>query len=273
MTEYSALTISREKAVATVTLVGPGKGNAMGPDFWKEMPQAFAALDRDDDVRVVVVRGKGDNFSYGLDLKASAQVFAPLIGGENLVAERTRLHDMVLEWQEAFNCIVRCRKPVVAAVDGWCIGGGMNLLAACDIRVSTSDAKFSLREPQIAIVPDLGALQRLPSIIGEGATRLMAFTAGNFDAPWAERVGLVQQVYDDATAMEEGLTELCAQIVANAPHAVQGSKRVLEYSRDATTAAALEYVATWNSAFLQSKDLAEAFMAFAEGRKPSYQGE
>lgn len=273
MSEYESLQVTRDGHVAVVELIGPGKGNAMGPAFWSEMPEVFDALDQDEEVRVVVTRGRGDHFTYGLDLAATAQMFGSIIGGENLARERMELHDLVLRWQDAFNAIARCRKPVVAAIDGWCIGGGVNMIAACDIRVCTANARFSLREPRIAITPDVGALQRLPAIIGEGATRLMAFTAGDYDADFARQVGLVEQVFEDREALDAGVAEICDQIAANAPLAVQGAKRVLNYCRDATESAGLEYVATWNSAFLQSKDLAEAFAAFMERRDPEYTGQ
>lgn len=272
MTEYRSLQITRDGHIATVELIGPGKGNAMGPDFWAEMPRVFAELDADDELRVVVVRGRGDNFTYGLDLKASAQVFAPIIGGHNLAAERAKVRDLVLAWQEAFNAIAACRKPVIASIAGWCIGGGVNLISACDLRICSADARFSLREPRIAIVPDVGALQRLPKIIGEGATRMMAFTAGDFDAAWALRTGLVEEVHPDRAALEAATAALAATIAANSPLAVQGTKQVLEFSKDASTRAALEFVATWNSAFLQSNDLTEAFTAFMEGRAPQFRG-
>jgi enoyl-CoA hydratase len=273
MAEYESLHLERDDHVAIVELIGPGKGNAMGPSFWDELPVVFDDLDADEDIRVVITRGRGDNFTYGLDLTASAQMFGEIIAGENLAKERTELHDLVLRWQNAFTSIARCRKPVIAAIDGWCIGGGVNMIAACDIRLCTEDAKFSLREPRIAITPDVGALQRLPAIIGEGATRLMAFTAGDYDAEFARQVGLVEQVYEDRAALDAGVSEIAAQIAANAPLAVQGAKRVLNYCKDTSEAAGLEYVATWNSAFLQSKDLAEAFAAFMERRDPDFRGE
>ncbi len=259
--------------VARVTMLGPGKGNAMGPDFWTEMPVLFRELDGLEDIRVVVIKGSGENFTFGLDLKATAPFLMNVLAGDNLAGERTKLRETVLAWQEAFNAIAECRHPVIAAVDGWCIGGGMNLVAACDIRVCTRRAKFSLREPRIAITPDLGALQRLPAIIGEGATRLMAYTAGDYDAAFAERVGLAQVVYDDADAMKAGVAQMCREIAANSPLAVRGSKHVLDFCRDASVHAGLQYVATFNAAFLESKDLQEAVAAFMERRAPNFRGE
>ncbi len=272
MVEYKSLSVTRDEHVTTVELIGPGRGNAMGPDFWAEMPLAFAELDRDEATRVVVVRGRGEHFTYGLDLKATAAVLGPVIAGHNLAAERAKLRDLVLAWQRAFGAIADCRKPVIAAIDGWCIGGGVNLIAACDVRLCTAAAKFSLREPRIAIVPDVGALQRLPKIIGEGATRLMAFTAGDFDADWALSHNLVEGCYADRAALDVAVAEYVTMIAANSPLAVQGTKQVLEFSKDATTAASLQFVATWNSAFLQSNDLQEAMTAFMQGRPPEFRG-
>lgn len=276
MTEDSnleSLAVSVDDRVATVELQGTGEGNPLGPAFWEETPEVFEALEADDEVRAVVLRGEGDHFSYGLDLKASTQDLMPKVSGENLAKERTELRELIREWQRAPTAIAECRKPVIAAVDGWCIGGGLNVIAACDIRVCTDGAQFSLREPKIAITPDLGALQRLPDIIGEGATRLMAFTAGDYDAEFALEAGLVERVFEDGTALEEGVDRITSEIAANAPLAVQGAKQVLNYCKDASEEAGLEYVATWNSAFLQSQDLGEAFAAFAQDRDPDFEGE
>ena len=273
MSEYTTIEIQYDGHVAVVEMFGTGRGNAMGPAFWEELPRAFSELDRDDQVRVVVIRGRGEHFTYGLDLKAVAPMFAGILGGNNLAKERVQLQETIARWQSTFSAVAACRKPVIAAIDGWCIGGGVNLISACDVRICTQNAKFSLREPRVAIVPDVGALQRLPQLIGEGATRMMAFTAGDFDAKWAYEHGLVEEICGDADGLMQRASQLAAQIAANSPLAVQGAKQVLEFSKDATTAAGLQYVAAWNSAFLQSRDLMEAFTAFAEGRDPVYGGE
>src|SRR5262245_45062588 len=183
MSEYKSLRIGKNEGVVEVVLIGPGKGNAMGPDFWREVPDAFAALDRDDEARAILIRGDGDHFSYGLDLSAMMGNLGRHFGsGENLADERTRLLDLVVDMQKAFDNVAACRKPVIAAINGWCVGGGLDLIAACDIRVCSADARFSLREVKVAIVADLGSLQRLPRIIGEGATRELAFTGKDIAA-------------------------------------------------------------------------------------------
>jgi enoyl-CoA hydratase len=272
-TEYKSLKLEKNDGVAEVALIGPGKGNAMGPDFWREMPELFAALDRDDDTRAVVVRGEGDNFSYGLDLAAmTGGLGRHFGGGENLAAERTRLLDLVGEMQKAFDNVAACRKPVIAAISGWCVGGGLDLIAACDVRLCSSDARFSLREVKVAIVADLGSLQRLPSIIGQGHTRELAFTGKDISASRALQIGLVSDVCETREEMLKASRELAGEIAGNPPLVVQGIKRVMNYCADKSVADGLGYVAVWNSAFLQSVDLAEAMSAFRERRAPSFKG-
>lgn len=265
--------VTKKDRIAEVKLLGPGKGNAMGPDFWRELPGVFADLDRDDEVRAVVVHGSGDHFSYGLDLMAMMQDIGPHVSGEQLAKQRTALLDLIGEYQKAFDNVQSCRKPVVAAVHGWCIGGGVDLIAACDVRLCTRDARFSVREVKLAIVADLGSLQRLPPIIGEGHTRELAFTGKDIDAARAERIGLVNHVYEDHDSLLAAAREMAAEIAGNPPLTVQGAKAVMNHVSSRPVREGLDYVAVWNSAFLQSKDLMEAIQAFAEKRPPTFRGE
>lgn len=269
---YKSLRIERSESVAELVLTGPGKGNALGPDFWREMPEALRTLEADESVRVILLRGEGAHFTYGLDLAAMLETLGPLVSGETQALERTRLLQLIGRMQESTEGLARCRKPVIAAVHGWCIGGGVDLIAACDFRYCSQEAKFSLREARVGIVADLGALQRLPRIIGEGHTRELAYTAGDFDSGRALGMGLVNQVFPSPEALLEGVRETARKIASNPPLVVQGVKQVLEYCADKSVADGLRYVAVWNSAFLQSHDLAEAFAAFAERRPPQFQG-
>lgn len=272
-TAYQSLRIEKADGIAEVILMGPGKGNAMGPEFWREMPEAIRALDADESVRVVLVRGEGKGFSYGLDLAAMTETLGPLIGGDtNLAFERTKLLQLIQSMQGATEGLARCRKPVLAAVHGWCIGGGIDLIAACDFRYCSRDAKFSLREAKVGIIADLGALQRLPRIIGEGHTRELAYTAGDFDADRALRMGLVNEVFESPEALLAGARATARKIADNPPLVVQGAKQVMEYCADKSIEDGLRYVAVWNAAFLQSNDLTEAFAAFMERRPPRFQG-
>lgn len=268
----SALRVSIAAGVAEVVLIGPGKGNAMGPDFWREMPVLFEELDRDPAVRAVLLSGDGGNFSYGLDLMAMAGTLSELIVGTQMAADRQRLLDLVADLQRAFNRVAECRKPVVAAIAGWCIGGGLDLAAACDVRLASKDARFSLREVKVAMVADLGSLQRLPAIIGQGATRELAFTGKNIDAERALRIGLVSDVLSDEAELLAAGRAMTREIAENSAVVVQGIKQVMNDCADLSVADGLRHVALWNAAFLQSGDLGEAIAAFAERRTPKFQG-
>ncbi len=177
---------------------------------------------------------------------------------------------MICRLQEAISAVEVCSKPVIAVVSGWCIGAGVDLIAACDIRLCSSDAKFSVREVKLAMVADLGSLQRLPRIIGEGQTRELAFTGKDIDAERALRIGLVNDVYDDPDAVIDAAYGLANEIAANAPLTVQGIKKVMNESRNLPVSAGLQHVALWNSAFLHSADLEEALRAFMERRPAKF---
>jgi enoyl-CoA hydratase len=193
--------------------------------------------------------------------------------GDNLAAGRTRLLELIGRMQQATNHIAHCRKPVIAAIHGWCIGGGLDVIAACDIRLCSADAKFSLREVKLAIVADIGSLQRLPHIIGDGHTRELAFTGKDIDANHALRIGLVNDVYATPEALLAAARAMARDIADNPPLVVQGIKQVMNYRTETDIADQLRYGAVWNSAFLQSSDLAEAIAALAERRAPRFQGQ
>jgi enoyl-CoA hydratase len=272
-TPMSAVRVERSGAVAEVTLLGPGKGNALGPDFWAQMPGVWTALDADPAVRCVLLQGSGPHFTYGLDLMAMLESLGPRLSGDNQAKERLELRELIRHMQDACEGAARCRKPVIAAVHGWCIGGGVNLIAACDVRLASADARFSLREVKLGITADLGALQRLPRIVGEGVARELALTGADIDAARAERVGLVNQVLPSPEALREAACAMAHAIADNPPTVVQGIKQVMDYCADKSVEDGLRYAALWNAAFLQSRDLLEAFAAFAEKRPAHFRGE
>jgi enoyl-CoA hydratase len=258
--------------VATVTLKGPGRGNAMGPAFWRECPQVFSALSDDERVRVVLVRGAGKSFCYGLDLLAMAGELGPLLSPTAGPLERTRLLAIIDEMQRALHAAFLCRKPVIAAVHGWCIGGGLDLASACDVRVCAAGARFSLREVKVAMVADVGSLQRLPHLIGESATRELALTGRDIDAARALQLGLVSEVFADDDALFAGARALARQIASNPPLVTQGIKQVMNARIEGALRDGLRTVAYFNAAFLGSDDLGEAMAAFAEKREPRFTG-
>ncbi|MFD9963404.1 crotonase/enoyl-CoA hydratase family protein [Amycolatopsis sp. NPDC058986] len=268
-----ALKVEIDGHVAEVTLLGPSKGNAMGPDFWRELPLVFRALDADPRVRAIVLTGSGSHFSYGLDLPAMMPGWAPMLQGDALAGPRTAFLDEVRQLQDAVSSVAECRKPVVAAVSGWCIGGGVDVIAAADVRLASADAKFSVREVKVAIVADLGSLQRLASIIGEGHLRELALTGKDIDAARAEKIGLVNDVHPDQDTVLAEARKLAGEIAVNPPLVVQGVKDVLSANTERQVADGLRYVSAWNAAFLPSKDLAEAVQAFLARRPPEFTGE
>jgi enoyl-CoA hydratase len=268
-----SLKVERAGHVAEVTLLGPAKGNAMGPDFWWELPLVFRDLDADPQVRAIVLIGSGAHFSYGLDLPAMMPAWAGMLAGDALAGPRTDFLYDVRRLQSAVNSIAETRKPVIAAISGWCIGGGVDVISAADIRLASADAKFSVREVKVAIVADIGSLQRLAPIIGEGHLRELALTGKDIDAARAEKIGLVNDVFPDREALLAAARKLAEEIAANPPIVVQGVKNVLNAGTERQIADGLRYVAAWNAAFLPSKDLAEALQAFSQRRAPEFKGE
>lgn len=267
---YQALAFEQSNGIMTVTLLGPGKGNAMGPEFWEELPKAMDEINRMHDVRCIVFRGSGDHFSYGLDLHKMMPQLGKMTTGARVAHHRAELMTQIRQMQSGFQKMHESSKPVIAAVHGWCIGGGLNMIAAADIRLCSRDAKFSLREAKLAITPDIGGLQFLPTIIGQGFTREMAFTGADYDAAFAERIGLVNHVYDTPDQLFEAATTLGRQIADNPATAVQGAKRVLNYSLNKSIEDGLQYVAVWNSSQLQSDDFSEAMQATMEKRQAEF---
>ena len=268
-----SVTVETKDHVAQVTLIGPGKGNAMGPSFWSEMPELFAALDADPEVRAIVITGSGKNFSYGLDVPAMGGSFTPLLSGDALAGPRAVFHREVKRMQGAITAVADCRTPTIASVHGWCIGGGVDLISAVDIRYASADAKFSVREVKLAIVADVGSLARLPMILNDGHLRELALTGKDIDAARAEKIGLVNDVYTDADATLAAAHATASEIAANPPLAVHGIKDVLDQQRTAAVSGSLRYVAAWNAAFLPSKDLTEGIAATFEKRPPQFTGE
>lgn len=271
-TELVSLRVGLTDHVAEVSLLGPGKGNAMGPDFWQELPIVFGALDADPEVHAVVLTGSGKHFSYGLDLPAMMPGWADLLAGGAPAGPRTRLLDDIRRMQSSVDSVARCRKPVIAAVSGWCVGGGVDLIAASDVRIASADARFSVREVKVAMVADIGSLQRLSGVIGEGQLRELAFTGKDIDAARAERIGLVNDVYPDTDAVLTAARAMAGEIAANPPLVVQGVKDVLGVNREQQVRAGLRYVSAWNAAFLPSEDFGEAVQAFLQRREPKFQG-
>lgn len=276
MGSLSVLEIERDGHTAILWLNRPEARNAMAPEFFEELPLAMEELSSDRDVRVVIVAARGEHFSVGLDLKVamSGEMSGGPVGvkGTSMAARAASTRETVLRLQAAITSVAHCPKPVIAVIHGYCIGGGLDLACACDIRIASEDIIISLRETRMAMVADLGSLQRLPYIIGKGHLAEMAFTGEDMPAARAREIGLVNDVFPDAgEAMAHG-RRLAARIAANPPLAVQGAKAVISRRETGEVAEGLDYTATWNAGFLASDDLVEAIAAFIEKRDPHFTG-
>lgn len=259
-----------ETRTATVWLNRPEKKNLLDWRFWTQFPALVEELDTDEAVRAVVVAGKGGHLSAGLDFKAFFEHFGPHFQDKTALG-RKKLLAQVKFMQSGFDGIANGDTPWIAAVDGACIGAGLDLIAACDIRLASESAFVSLRETKVGIVADLGSLQRLPHIIGEGNTRLLAFTGRDFSAVQGQQMGLFNDILPDAPAVLAAAQQLAAEIAANSRDVVAGTKRMLNYGRGRTVQEGLDAVAVWNAAFLDHPDLHEAVAAFFEKRTPKFQ--
>ncbi|XP_041468869.1 delta(3,5)-Delta(2,4)-dienoyl-CoA isomerase, mitochondrial-like [Lytechinus variegatus] len=252
----------------------PEKRNAMNRAFWREMVECFNTIATDQDCRVVLLTGSGKTFSAGIDLQDNAELMQGAVPGSSeldvaRIANKIRLK--VKEYQESFFVIEKCPKPVIAAVQGGCLGGGLCMISGCDIRICTEDAWFQIKETDLGLAADVGVLQWLPPKTGnDSLLRELCFTARKFDSKEAKEIGLVSRLYPDKEAMVAGAMELAAIIASKSPVAVQGTKVHLNYSRDHSVADSFEYAATWNSAHLQSEDLVKAVMASMAKSKPEF---
>jgi len=245
----------------------PEKRNTMTNAFFQGIKDYFVKFDEDPDVRVVVIKGEGKSFTAGID-------FADLgsLVGDGSARYREDLNKKILWGQDCFSAMEKCRKPVIAAAHSHCIGGGVDLLSACDIRIATRDTIFSIRETRLGVIADVGTLQRLPHIIGHGWFRELALTGRDFSAEEALQMGFITRICDDRESLYAEAKTLATQIADCAPLAVQGVKDVFIYSRDHGVYPGLEYVALKNSAAIPSQDMMESMAAFMEKRKPVYKG-
>jgi enoyl-CoA hydratase len=270
------LAIEVDAHVATLWLDRAAKRNALGPAFWSDLPRAVAAIGSDPEIRAVVVAARGPHFTVGLDLVAMAGLAGPASSGDgsplSMAARAQSARREILRLQHSVTAVADCPLPVIAAVHGYCIGGGVDLVAACDIRLASADAVFSVRETKVAIVADLGSLQRLPAIIGKGHLAELAYTGKDITAARAEAMGLVNAVRADADAVLADARAMAGEIAANSPLAVQGTKAVLSAGEGRTVDQGLEYVAAWNAGALASDDLSEAMTAFMEKRPAVFTG-
>jgi enoyl-CoA hydratase len=264
---YQFIDLQVKDYVAEMAMAKTETLNALDISFTAEMAAAMREVNGRDDVRVVILCSRAKAFCAGLDLKAFSS--SGIDGSAKGYLEFPEKLKVIFE---SCDLIEACRKPVISAVHGMCIGGGLDIISACDIRICAEDASFSLREAAVGLVADMGVLQRLPLVIGQGFVREMAFTARFYSAGEAEKMGLVNAVYPDRETLMEAAQKLARQIAGNAPLAVQATKEVLNASRHATVEDGMNLSKHKNMVLFSSEDMKEALLSFKEKRKPVFRG-
>ncbi len=270
--KYTCFKVNVADRIANLVLSRPDELNTMSRDFWVELGDVLEEINKDSDVRVVVMSSTGKHFCAGMDLNAFSN------GVDNIPDDKKPDHARIgeavyrvaKELQEYISTLEKIRVPVIAAIHGGCIGGAVDLVTACDIRLASQDAFFCIQEINIGMAADVGTLQRLPKIIPDSKMREMAYTGRRMYADEAKENGLVSNTYESHEKLLEAANELAREIASKSPVAIYGLKAVMNYSRDHTVSEGLEYNALWSGAMLSQKDMAEAMTANVEKRDASF---
>lgn len=265
---YTRIASTVDGKVGHIQLAKPDEFNRMPPAFWTEFPQAIEEMDTSGTVRALVISGQGKHFTSGMD----TSTFTSAASGPSLDAGRRgeRSRRNLARLQDAFSVIERVRMPVIAAVHGACIGGGVDMVSACDMRYCTSDAFFCIQEINIGLSADVGTLQRLPKLIPEGLMRELAYTGRRMFADEAKDIGLVNAVYDTQEKMLDAVTAIAAEIATKSPLAVASTKHLLNYGREHTIDDTLDYQSVWMGAVSQGSEIQKYFHAKTQDAEPEY---
>jgi enoyl-CoA hydratase len=266
---FTTLTLNLRDGIADLRLNRPDKSNAMNEAMWQEIRQAFGWVDATPQARVAILSGAGKNFCAGIDLSMLLSI-QQRIANPDGARSREALRRLIVDLQDCLSSIERCRKPVIAAIQGACIGGALDMISCCDMRYASADATFSIKEIDLGMVADVGTLQRLPHLIGQGMTRELAFTGRQVNAAEAEKIGLVNQTFESDSALTVSVRQLAQTIAEKSPLAIRGLKEVINYSRDHSVTDGLNYVASWNAGMLLSADLNEGIAAQREKRPAKF---
>jgi len=270
--KYKCFQVDVENHIANLVLSRPNELNTMSRDFWVELGDVLEEINKNSEVRVVVMSSTGKHFCAGMDLSAFSN------GVDNIPDEKKPDHARIgeavyrvaKELQEYISTLEKIRVPVIAAIHGGCIGGAVDLVTACDIRLASDDAFFCIQEVNIGMAADVGTLQRLPKIIPDSKMREMAYTGRRMYAEEAKETGLVSDTYKSQEDMLKAANSLAREIAAKSPVAIYGLKAIMNYSRDHSVSESLEYNALWSGAMLSQKDMTEAMTANIEKRDASF---
>ena len=255
----SFFNVTRNGAVALLEMNRPDKANSMSPDFWNELPELAAKLNADSSVRCVVLSGAGRHFTGGMDLATFADINTMLQDEPGRAAYALR--DLILRLQGSLTSLEKMRVPVIAAIHGACLGGGIDLITACDLRLASTDTTFGIEEIHVGMAADVGTLQRLPKLIPSAVVHELAYTGRRFSAEEARNWGLVSSIHNDRQATIDAAMQLAQEIAAKSPLAIAGVKQAITYARDHGVPEALDHMATWNAGMLRPEDLMKAISA------------
>ncbi len=269
---YQCFDLEVNDKVAHLKMIRPDKLNSMIPSFWSELPQIVDELSASGSVRAMVLSGEGRHFCSGMDLEvfANNDSIGPQASSGNRSRRNERFRSTAMKLQETFSCMENARMPILAAIQGGCIGGGIDMVSACDMRYATDDAFFSIAEINIGMTADVGTLQRMPKLVAEGIVRELAYTGRRWSAAEALQHGFVNATYTDHETMLASVLDVAAEIASKSPMAVWGTKQTMHYTRDHSVADGLEYIANWNAAMFDTDDMAEAFTAQMEKRDAEF---
>ena len=257
--------------VAQVRMIRPEKANSMIPEFWKELPEIINDLSDQGDARVIVISAEGRHFCSGMDLSVFGGDNAIDIGSSKFPSRtRASFRSTALRLQRSFSSMEESRLPVLAAIQGACVGGGIDMVSAADLRYATSDAYFCIAEINIGMTADVGTLQRMPKLVPEGVVRELAYTGRKMHAAEGKERGFVNEVFDTHEELLAAVNEIAKEIASKSPMAIWGTKQSMNFSRDHSVADGLEYIATWNAAMFDMDDMGEAFEATSDRRDAEF---
>jgi len=268
---YTCFDVTIENNIAHIVLNRPEKRNSMNVAFWDELPAIIQDIDNESRARVIVISSTGPHFSSGLDISA-------FLANDNATPEGSKpdpkekrvkgekLYQNIKRMQKSFSVLEDCRIPVLAAIQGGCIGGGIDLTTACDMRYASAEAFFTVYEINIGMTADVGTFPRLVKLIPEGIVRELCYTGRRMPAEEAKSAGLVNNVYPDQATMLAEVMKIAADIASKAPLAIYGCKRMINYARDHSTADGLDYISIWNASMLQPEEMMEAISANTDKR-------